>query len=47
MDRFEAVAHVRKGARDDHTHGIIEERFPDFVVDEPGKNSLSVVGSGH
>jgi hypothetical protein len=47
VDRLETVSHVREGARDDDAHGVIEERFPDFVVDESGKDSLSVVGSGH
>jgi len=47
VDRLEAVSHIGKCARDDDTHRVIEERFPDFVVDEPGKNSLSVIGSGH
>jgi len=47
MDWLESVSHVGQRARDDHTHGIIEERFPDFFVDQSGKDSLSVVGSGH
>jgi hypothetical protein len=47
MDWLESVSHVGQRARDDDTHGIIEERFPDFFVDESGKDSLSVVGSGH
>jgi len=47
VNRLETVSHVRERARNDDAHGIIEERFPDFFVDQSGKYSLSVVGSGH
>ena len=47
VNRLETVSHVGERARNDDAHGIIEERFPDFFVDQSGKDSLSVVGSGH
>src|SRR5207237_2564172 len=33
VDRFQAVAHVREGAPDDHAHGVIEVGAPHLLLE--------------
>ena len=44
MDRLEAVAHVRQGARDDDAHRVIEVRDAHLVLDADGSDVAHVVG---
>jgi hypothetical protein len=47
MDGLESVAHVRKGARDDDAHRVVDERLADLLIDETGDDPFAVVRSGH
>ena len=36
MNRFKTITHIRKGARDDHAHGVIEVSGAHLVIDADG-----------
>ena len=47
LDRLQAVAHVRKGARDDHAHRVVEVRRAHLVFDAPVADIAGVGVGGH
>ena len=44
VDRLEAVADVRQGARHDHAHRVVEVAHPHLVLDADGSDVAQVVG---
>ena len=46
MDRLQAVADVRQGARHDHAHRVVEVAHPHLVLDADGADVAQVVGHG-